>query len=121
MSLFMTLSKLKSMKRLRMLTPLPTPNIRLHLFMGPKYAVIYVHLKIFVKMIRPIVIDNETKSVNLRFIFTSSAKSKERISGKNESFTCNTISKKNILKSKSFCRSKRYISKFHHLELDFLF
>ena len=47
MSLFIILSKLKSMKRLRMLTPRPTPNIRLHLFMGPKYAVMYMHLKIF--------------------------------------------------------------------------
>ena len=95
-SLFMILSKLKSMKRLRMLTPQPTPNIRLHLFMGPKYAVMYMHLKFFVKLIRPIVIDSKTKSVNLRLIFTSSAKSKERISGKNETFTCNTMSKKNI-------------------------
>ena len=57
---------------------------------------VYMQLKIYVKMIRPILIEDETKSPKLRFIFTSSAKSKDRISGTNEAFTCNAMPNKNI-------------------------
>ena len=39
---------------------------------------VYVQLKSFVTLIRPVLTDGKTKSSKLRFIFTSSAKPKDR-------------------------------------------
>ena len=45
---------------------------------------VYNQLKLFIKLIRPILINDESKSSKLRYLFTSSSKSKDRVSWSEE-------------------------------------